>query len=126
MHPTLLIFLGGGTGAVARHLMSAAVKHQTEGKIFPYSTLCVNLLGALLIGMLAEILAVRLSLPETARYFLVTGFLGGFTTFSAFSLESALLIERGDYLTCAVYVAASVLGTIALVFAGMWGMRGIL
>jgi len=114
----LLVFLGGGAGALARHFMAIAIKHHTEGKSFPYHTLSINLLGAFLIGVIMEILALRTSLPGGAQLLLVTGFLGGFTTFSAFSLESSLMLERGDWLPCAIYIATSVIGTIALVFTG--------
>ncbi len=113
-----LIFLGGGTGSVARYLMTNAVSRAVPGSTFPWYTLSVNIFGALVIGILLEIMALRVSLPEPSRFLLVTGFLGGFTTFSAFSLESALMLERGDYLSLLVYITASVAGTIAMVFIG--------
>jgi CrcB protein len=122
----LLIFVGGGIGALARHLMGVAVSHHTSGSTFPWHTLSINLLGAFLIGALAEFLALRATGSEAMRFLVVTGFLGGFTTFSAFSLESTLMIERGDYIACAAYIAASVLGTIALVFAGTALMKAAL
>jgi CrcB protein len=65
-----------------------------------------------------EILALRIAMPQPSRFLLVTGFLGGFTTFSAFSLKSALMLEKGDYLSIAAYITASVVGTIAAVFIG--------
>jgi CrcB protein len=68
--------------------------------------------------MLLEVLALRVSMTQPVRFLLVTGFLGGFTTFSAFSLESVLMIQRGAYADLCAYIAASVLGTIALVFIG--------
>jgi len=113
-----LIFMGGGAGSVARFGMMQLIARPAAGSSFPWPTLGVNILGALLIGMLMEILALRLSLPQPTRFLLVTGFLGGFTTFSAFSLESALMFERGDYLALAAYIGASVLGTIFCVFIG--------
>jgi CrcB protein len=122
----LLVFLGGGVGAVARYLMANAVSHYAAPRLFPYHTLSINLLGALAIGMITEFLALKASWPESARFFLITGILGGFTTFSAFSLESALMIERGDYAACAIYIAASVIGTIILVFAGTAVVRAVL
>ncbi len=73
-----------------------------------------------------EVLALRLSMPQPSRLLLVTGFLGGFTTFSAFSLESALLLEKGDYMNMAAYIAASVIGTIVAVFIGSQLMKTIL
>lgn len=122
----LLVFLGGGTGAVARYFMGLAVSHHTKGSTFPYHTLSINLLGAFLIGVLMEILALRSSLPESTQLLLVTGFLGGFTTFSAFSLECSLMLERGDYGAGLIYIVASVVGTIALVFAGAAAVRAAL
>jgi len=121
----IVVFLGGGTGAVARYLMGLAISHHAKGSVFPWHTLSINLLGALLIGAIMELLALRTSLPESMQLLLVTGFLGGFTTFSAFSLESSLMLERGDYANCAAYIAVSVIGTIALVFAGAWLVRSI-
>jgi len=122
----LLIFFGGGAGALLRHVVGLFVSHHVKSHTFPYHTLCVNLAGAFLIGALAEFFALRTAWPEAVRFLLVTGFLGGFTTFSAFSLETALMLERGDYLPCAAYIAASVAGGIALVFAGTVAMRAAL
>jgi len=84
--------------------------------------LAVNLLGAFLIGVVAELFSLKYN-NETWRYFLVTGILGGFTTFSAFSLESALLWMRGDYAAFLFYVFASVVGTILLVLFAMASVR---
>ncbi|HEU0117123.1 MAG TPA: fluoride efflux transporter CrcB [Alphaproteobacteria bacterium] len=115
----LLVFLGGGAGSVARWGMTNFVSKQvTPGSTFPWHTLSVNIIGAFIIGILMEILALRLSAPQPARFLLVTGFLGGFTTFSAFSLEAAMLMERGDYAQMAAYVAVSVIGCIGCVFLG--------
>lgn len=118
-----LIFLGGGIGSLARYGLMQVIYRAVPGTNFPWPTLGVNILGAFLIGLLIEILALRLSLPALPRFFLVTGFLGGFTTFSAFSMETALMLERGDYLNSAAYVAASVAGTVAAVFAGLLLVR---
>ncbi|MGB4100431.1 MAG: fluoride efflux transporter CrcB [Alphaproteobacteria bacterium] len=117
-----LIFLGGGTGAVCRFALNNLVG-RVIGTEFPFGTLIVNLLGALLIGGIVETMAMKLSAPGEIRLLLVTGFLGGFTTFSAFSLEAAHMFERGDFLHLTCYVAASVIGTIALVFLGSWMIR---
>jgi fluoride exporter len=119
---SLIVFLGGGAGALARYLMGNAVSHRM-GSSFPWHTLSINLLGSLLIGVLMEWMGLKVSLPEQVRLLLVVGFLGGYTTFSSFSLESSMLIERGDYAACAAYIAVSVLGGIALVFAGAWAVR---
>jgi CrcB protein len=121
-----LVFFGGGSGAVARYLLGTAISRQTAPGTFPWHTLTINLLGALLIGAVMETLALRASLPEGTRLLLVVGVLGGFTTFSAFSLECSLMIERGDYMSAAAYIGASVIGTILLVFAGSAAVRAIL
>ena len=114
----LLIFLGGGAGAISRYAMMNAVSRYLGAPVFPWATLSVNILGAFIIGVLMEILALRLSIGGAAKLLLVTGFLGGFTTFSAFSLEGALMFERHEYATLGVYIAASVIGTIIAVFMG--------
>ncbi len=121
----LLVFVGGGFGSVARYAIMKAIG-RIMGTAFPWHTLGVNLLGAIIIGALTEFLALRISGVDQARLLLVTGFLGGFTTFSAFSLESALMYQRGDYLALGCYVAASVIGTLVLVLAGGAAMRSIL
>lgn len=119
MNNILLIFLGGGVGSVARFgLMQYISRYITPGSVFPWHSLGVNILGAFLIGLLVEILALRMSMPAPSRFLLVTGFLGGFTTFSAFSMETALMLERGDYANSFFYVVASVAGTVAAVFIG--------
>lgn len=118
MSNLLLIFLGGGTGSIARYVMMNLISRQTGGSSFPWHTLGVNILGAFVIGVLMEILALRVSMVEPTRLLLVTGFLGGFTTFSAFSFESALMLQKGDYAALATYVVASVLGTVFAVLIG--------
>jgi CrcB protein len=114
----LLIFLGGGVGSMARYGTMRLISRFFPGSNFPWHTLGVNLLGAFIIGLLVELLALRINMPAPPRYLLVTGFLGGFTTFSAFSMETALMLERGDYAYSFVYVAASVIGTVTAVFVG--------
>lgn len=116
MQGVLLIFLGGGTGAVCRYGTSL-LAGRWFGNAFPYGTLLINLIGAFLIGLIVELLALKYSASPQLKLLLVTGFLGGYTTFSAFSLETALLLQRGDYALGLLYVLASVLGTVALVFA---------
>ena len=117
----LLVMLGGALGAGLRHLVGAATLARL-GPGFPWGTLIVNLSGGLAIGLLAGWLA-RAGGSEQMRLFLAVGLLGGFTTFSAFSLETWLMLERGEIAVAAAYVAASVIGSIALLFTGLWLMR---
>lgn len=124
MNGFLMVFLGGGLGAAARHgvnLLSA----QVAGSRFPWGTLAINVLGSLLIGVLAEWFALRTQLPQPLRLFLITGVLGGFTTFSAFSLEVGLLMQRGQMGAAAGYVLASVVAAVAAMFAGMYLVRHV-
>ena len=89
------------------------------GPHFPWGTLAVNISGGLAIGIFAELIAQRFDSSPELRLFIVTGILGGFTTFSAFSLEVTGMAERGDYLTALIYVLASVIISVAAVFAGL-------
>ncbi len=118
----LLVFLGGGIGAVFRHGINRASLAYL-GPDFPYGTMIVNVVGGLLMGVVAETFLIRTGISQEARLFITTGVLGGFTTFSAFSLDAALLWERSDYGPLAVYVTGSVLLSIAALFAGMAAVR---
>ena len=118
MPMALAIALGGAVGALSRHYMAAAVS-RAFGLGFPYGTLTVNVVGCFLMGLLVEALALRFSITPEARGFLAVGLLGGFTTFSAFSLEVALLYERGQLLLAVVYVLASVALSVAALFGGL-------
>ena len=118
MPMALAIALGGAVGALSRHYMAAAVS-RAFGLGFPYGTLTVNVVGCFLMGLLVEALALRFSITPEARGFLAVGLLGGFTTFSAFSLEVALLYERGQLLLAAIYVVASVVLSVAALFGGL-------
>jgi CrcB protein len=114
----LIVFLGGGLGAALRHGANI-VAARMLGTAFPYGTLIINVLGSLAMGLIAEYFALKAGLPQRWRLFLTTGILGGFTTFSAFSLEAALLYERGQFAGSAIYVIASVALAIGALFAGM-------
>lgn len=119
-----MIFLGGGAGALARYGFAAFVgRHMGTG--FPWGTLAVNLAGAFLMGLIVELLALKIQLPPAAKLLLTTGFLGGFTTFSAFSLESALMLQKGDYWPLALYIGLSVAGTIAVLLVAMQLVRSL-
>ena len=114
----LLVFVGAGLGGTLRHSANLAAS-RLLGPDLPVSTFLVNVLGSLSIGALAGYVALRGHGSQSVQLFLATGIQGGFTTFSAFSLEAALLWERGQVLSCVVFVVASVMLSIAAVFAGL-------
>ncbi len=117
----LIVMLGGAIGAGLRHVVGQFALVRL-GPAFPWGTLLVNLSGGLLIGLLAGWL-MRGDGGEPTRLFLAVGVLGGFTTFSAFSLELANMLQRGDPGLALLYAALSVTGSILLLFAGLWLMR---
>ncbi len=87
--------------------------------------MAVNIAGGLLMGLVVEASALKLNLPPDLRAFITVGILGGFTTFSTFSLDSALLLQRGAYLQAAAYVIGSVVLSILALFAGLWIVRSL-
>lgn len=111
------IALGAAIGANLRYGLSTWAA-QRLGTAWPYGTFLVNVLGCLVIGILLTLAATRLSLSEPLRLFLVTGLLGGFTTFSTFGYESFTLITRGDWLGAGLYIGGSVIVGLAAVFLG--------
>lgn len=113
-----LVFLGAGIGGASRHGVNLLTL-RLFGSGLPIGTFIVNVLGSLVMGLIAGWFAARSHLPQEARLFLTTGVLGGFTTFSAFSLDAALLVERGRWGAAALYVVASVVLSIAALFAGL-------
>ncbi len=121
----LAVAIGGAIGSLARHLLGAEIGHWL-GPGFPYGTLAVNVIGGLVMGLLVELMALKWSAGPEIRAFLTVGLLGGFTTFSAFSLDVVLLTERGDWAAAGAYVAGSVLLSIAALIAGLRLMRAVL
>ncbi|MCO5129610.1 MAG: fluoride efflux transporter CrcB [Xanthobacteraceae bacterium] len=115
---------GGAIGSVARYLAGIGVG-KLVGFGFPWGTLLINIAGSFLIGVFVESFALRWDLPQTARVFLTIGICGGFTTFSTFSLESVLLMERGELGAAAAYIVASVVVSILALFAGLHLIRSI-
>ena len=113
-----LVAAGGAIGSVFRYLVGVW-SVRLAGANFPWGTLAVNLAGSFMIGFLVELVARRLNASMEMRLFLVTGVLGGFTTFSSFSLDAVSLFERGTLGLSAVYVLASLVVSIAAVFAGL-------
>ena len=118
---SLLVAVGGGLGAWLRYV--AGLTWPAAPGAFPWTTLSVNVLGSLAMGLLAGWLARNGSQSEQWRLLLGVGLLGGFTTFSAFSLELALLIERGNMGSAFLYAALSVCAGLAALFAGLSLMR---
>jgi fluoride exporter len=121
----LLVFVGGGIGSVLRHAVNQTAA-ALFGVSFPWGTVFVNVAGSLAMGMIASWFAFRGQGGDLARLFLTTGVLGGFTTFSAFSLDAALLWERGQTTTALLYVLGSVLSAVIGMFAGLAVMRNLL
>lgn len=116
--PYLIVFFGAGVGGALRHGVNVA-SARLFGLGFPTGTLVVNILGSFLMGALAGYFLLRPGVDQQTRLFLTTGLLGGFTTFSAFSLDTALLVERHAYALAAAYVFGSVLASIAALFIGL-------
>ncbi|HRQ61102.1 MAG TPA: fluoride efflux transporter CrcB [Alphaproteobacteria bacterium] len=114
-----IIGLGGALGAMARHGMNAGITALAKTP-FPYGILCVNVLGSFLIGICAGAFLSIGDPGRTMQLFIMTGFLGGFTTFSTFSLDAVVLAQRGDVAGAALYVLGSVGLSIAAVLAGMF------
>ena len=114
----LIVFAGAGIGGAARHGMNLAAARMF-GLGFPLGTLIVNVLGSFMMGLLAGYFASRTGIPQHRRLFLTTGLLGGFTTFSAFSLDAALLMERNAYWSAAFYILDSVILSLVGLLAGL-------
>ena len=113
----LIVFLGGGLGAALRHGINLGIG-RLLGAGFPYATLLINITGSLIMGLAAAYFAFKGDASQHWRLFLTTGILGGYTTFSTFSLDVASLYERGDVGLAALYVLLSVTVSIAGLFAG--------
>ena len=124
MFSYLIIFLGAGLGGAMRHGVNVAVT-RAVGTGFPLGIMVINVTGCLVMGLIAGWFALRGQASQEWRLFLTTGILGGFTTFSAFSLDAAVLWERGEPVLTAIYVLGSVVLSLAGVFAGLWMVRQI-
>ncbi|MDF3414454.1 fluoride efflux transporter CrcB [Sulfitobacter sp. M57] len=120
----LLVAFGGALGAALRFLSGVAVLRLTGPAEFPVAIITVNVIGSFLMGVFVVVAAQR-GLTHLSP-FVMTGLLGGFTTFSAFSLETVTLMERGAFGAAAIYVALSVGLSIAALMAGLWLARGVL
>jgi CrcB protein len=122
----LLVFVGGGIGAALRHGVNVG-SARMFGTAFPWHTLIVNVVGSLVMGLLTAWFAFRTDWWTTqhARLLLTTGILGGFTTFSTFSLDTALLWERGATVGAAAYVILSLVLSVGALFVAMWLVRSV-
>ena len=120
----LLVFIGGGLGSVLRHIVNV-VCPRLFGANFPYHTFIINITGSTIMGLIAGYLAFKGDAAQSWRLFLMTGVLGGYTTFSAFSLDAGLLYERGELGLAALYVLGSVVLSIIGLFAGLALIRGL-
>ena len=123
MSPLLYVMVGGAVGSGARYLTGRAMT-ALLGAGYPFGTLAVNLVGGLLMGVLVGVLARNAS-PEGWRLLLGVGVLGGFTTFSTFSLDVVTMIERGALGLALGYILVSVIGSIAALFAGLSAVRAV-
>jgi fluoride exporter len=126
MQAALLVFIGAGLGGVLRHLINLAMS-RLLGDAFPYGILFINITGSLVMGLLVGWLAFRAGEGWTrnAQLFIATGILGGYTTFSTFSLDAFRLIERGQIGLAALYVGGSIVLGVGGMWAGLALMRSL-
>ncbi|MCV9942603.1 MULTISPECIES: fluoride efflux transporter CrcB [unclassified Rhizobium] len=124
MIQALLVAVGGAIGSLLRYYVGQWAL-RLMGPSFPWGTLAVNVVGCFLIGVFAELIARKFNASVELRLLLITGFLGGFTTFSAFSLDAISLFERGEAVAGSIYIAASVGLSMAAVIAGLAVMRAL-
>jgi CrcB protein len=118
----VVVFLGAGAGGALRHFMNIWIARHA-GTHFPYHTLAINITGSMVMGMVTAWFAMKGGATGHLRLFLTTGILGGYTTFSAFSLDAVLLWERHDHLLAALYVGGSVVGSLLGLALGLWIVR---
>jgi fluoride exporter len=121
MGTVFAVGFGGGLGALLRYYVASLV--QPAGYLFDWGIFFVNISGGFVMGLIVEGSALKFNLAPDLRSFLTVGILGGYTTFSTFSLDSALLLQRGEYLQAAGYIIGSVVLSILALFAGLWVMR---
>ena len=121
MGTVFAVGVGGGLGALLRYYVAGLV--QPSGYLFNWGIFFVNISGGFVMGLIVESSALRFNLSPDLRSFLTVGVLGGYTTFSTFSLDSALLLQRGEYLQVAGYIIGSVVLSILALFAGLWVVR---
>jgi CrcB protein len=125
MRLLVLAMVGGALGSGVRHAVNVGMGRWL-GLGFPWWTLFVNVTGSFLMGVLIEVLALKLNASNDLRTFLATGVLGGYTTFSAFSLDFAFLMQRHEHLHAALYLIGSVALSVLGLYAGLWLTRWLL
>jgi len=126
MRATLLamVGLGGAIGSMARYVLASWFQPASWNG-FPYGIFIVNVTGGLIMGIFTEAMALKFNVSPEMRAFLTTGVLGGYTTFSTFSLEAGMLIERHAYGQAAAYIAGSALLSVIALFVGFWLVRAV-
>lgn len=124
MYHVLLVAMGGAIGASMRHLAGLGAL-RLWGPNFPWGTMLINIAGSFAMGVFIEALARRFGGSNELRLFVATGVLGGFTTFSSFSLDVAVLWERGAGVPALGYVLTSVVGAVLALFLGLWLVRTV-
>lgn len=120
----VIVFLGAGIGGALRHATNLLAA-RLFGLAFPVGTLAVNIFGAFAMAVIVEVFALKAGVPQSARLFLTTGVLGGFTTFSTFTLDAVTLYERGEGLTALIYVTLSVVGSVVAFMGGLTLIRSL-
>ena len=123
--PFVWLFIGGGLGSLGRYFLTLVMAN-AFGTSLPWGTLTANILGCLLIGMVYAWFAHIMTVDASLRLFLITGCLGGFTTFSAFGLETWMMIDEGAYAAAAMYSLGSVAIGLLAVMSGIWLFRNVL
>ena len=119
-----MVGIGGAIGSMARYLLAGWVQPASWSG-FPYGIFVVNVTGGLVMGILTEAFALKFNVSPEVRAFLTTGVLGGYTTFSTFSLEAGMLIQRHAYTQATIYIVGSALLSIIALFAGFWLVRAV-
>ena len=121
----LAVALGGAIGSLLRYFIAGTIQ-SAAWPGFPWGIFFVNVSGGFAMGVIVELAALKLNMSPEVRAFLTVGILGGYTTFSTFSLDSVLLIERGAYASAALYISASAIVSILALFAGLWLVRALI
>ncbi|HEY4943254.1 MAG TPA: fluoride efflux transporter CrcB [Rhizomicrobium sp.] len=120
----IAVALGGALGSLLRYFVAGGIQ-SAAWPGYPWGIFVVNITGGFLMGVIVELSALKLQLSPEVRAFLTIGILGGYTTFSTFSLDSVLLIQRGAYVSAAAYVVGSTVLSILALFAGLWLVRAL-